>query len=98
MKRIALFFVGLFLLSNIQAQEIVGTWMGTLKVSEVKLRIVIHINKSDKGYSALFDSPDQKAFGLMINKTELINDSLLCEIQIIKGGYRANWDGKDSLT
>ena len=98
MKRIALFFVGLFLLSNIQAQEIVGAWMGTLKVSEVKLRIVIHINKSDKGYSALFDSPDQKAFGLMINKTELINDSLLCEIQIIKGGYRANWDGKDSLT
>ena len=98
MKRIALFFVGLFLLSNIQAQEIVGAWMGTLKVSEVKLRIVIHINKSDKGYAALFDSPDQKAFGLMINKTELINDSLLCEIQIIKGGYRANWDGKDSLT
>jgi len=62
MKRIALFFVGLFLLSNIQAQEIVGAWMGTLKVSEVKLRIVIHINKSDKGYAALFDSPDQKAF------------------------------------
>ena len=69
MKRIALFFVGLFLLSNIQAQEIIGTWMGTLKVSEVKLRIVIHINKSEKGYAALFDSPDQKAFGLMINKT-----------------------------
>jgi pimeloyl-ACP methyl ester carboxylesterase len=46
----------------------------------------------------LFDSPDQKAFGLMVNKTELINDSLLCDIQLIKGGYQASWDGKDALT
>jgi hypothetical protein len=69
--------------------------MGTLKAGAVKLRIVIHVNKNDKGYTALFDSPDQKAFGLMVNKTELINDSLICDIQLIKGGYRASWNGKD---
>ncbi len=98
MYKLTLIFVGLLFLSNIQAQEITGTWMGILTAGTVKLRIVIHVNKNDKGYTSLFDSPDQKAFGLMVNKTALIKDSLLCEIQLIKGGYRASWDGKDVLT
>lgn len=88
----------MFFISNIQAQEVTGAWMGMLKAGAMKLRIVIHINKTEKGYAALFDSPDQKAYGLMVNKTILVKDSLLCEIQLIKGGYRASWDGKDALT
>lgn len=98
MKKITIFLAGILLISNIQAQEITGAWMGTLNAGAVKLRIVIRVSKTEKGYSALFDSPDQKAFGLMVNKTDLVNDSLLCEIQLIKGGYRASWDGKDALT
>jgi hypothetical protein len=98
MKKLIILFATVFFFSNMQAQEIVGAWMGTLKAGAVKLRIVIRVSNTEKGYTALFDSPDQKAFGLMVNKTELVKDSLLCEIQLIKGGYRANWDGKDALT
>lgn len=98
MKKLLIIVAGLFLLNNIQAQDISGSWLGTLKIGAMNLRIVIHVNKSNSGLSATFDSPDQKAFGLQVNKTELIKDSLLCEIQVIKGGYRASWDGKDALT
>ncbi len=98
MKKLFFLFIGFLLFSNMQAQEITGAWMGILKAGALKIRIVIHVKKSENGYTALFDSPDQKVFGLMVNKTELIKDSLLCEIQIIKGGYRASWDGKNALT
>lgn len=98
MKKLILFFATVLFFSNTEAQEISGAWMGTLKAGAVKLRIVIRISKTEKGYSSLFDSPDQKAYGLMVNKTELVKDSLLCDIQLIKGGYRASWDGKDALT
>jgi pimeloyl-ACP methyl ester carboxylesterase len=98
MKKISILFATIFILSNLHAQDIVGAWMGSLKAGAVKLRIVIHINKTEKGLTATFDSPDQKAFGLLVNKVELVKDSLLCEIQLIKGGYRASWDGKDALT
>ena len=40
MYKLTLIFVGLLFLSNIQAQEITGTWMGILTAGTVKLRIV----------------------------------------------------------
>lgn len=98
MKKITIFLAGIFLFANTQAQQITGAWMGILNAGAAKLRIVIRVSKTEKGFTAVFDSPDQKAFGLMVNKTELVKDSLLCEIQLIKGGYRASWDGKDALT
>lgn len=98
MKNLIILLATVFFFSNTHAQEISGSWMGTLKVGAMKLRIVIHVNKTANGLSGTFDSPDQKAFGLQVNKTELIKDSLLCEIQVVKGGYRASWDGKDALT
>lgn len=98
MKKYSLFLLTIFCVLNIGAQEITGNWLGKLKVGAVELRIVFHIKKTDQGFTCTFDSPDQKAFGLQVNKTELLQDSLHLEIAIIKGGYHASWNGKDSLT
>ena len=46
------------------AQDITGTWNGMLDAGGQKFRLVFHIEKSDEGFAATMDSPDQGAFGL----------------------------------
>ena len=42
-----------------QAQNIEGTWNGVLKINDISLRIVFHIEKNGDTYSTKMDSPDQ---------------------------------------
>lgn len=53
--------------SAISAPDISGTWTGTLEVQGTKLRVVFHIKKSDQGYEATMDSPDQNASGIAVS-------------------------------
>jgi len=59
---------------NANAQDITGQWNGVLK--EINLRLVIHITKTDDGYSSTLDSPDQGATGIPVNTTTFENDTL----------------------
>ena len=73
-KTIILF---LFLVSvSVSAQEITGSWNGTLNIMGNKLPVVFHISKTDSTYSAIMDSPAQNAFGLPITKTSFIENKL----------------------
>jgi len=58
------------------AQDITGEWNGTLKVQSSQLRIVFHITKTDTGYSATMDSPDQGAKDIPMSKTTFENSVL----------------------
>ncbi len=84
------------LISN--AQDIAGSWQGILSVPGANLRFVINLTKTITGYSATFDSPDQKAFGIQSTKTVLNKDSLLTELAVMKANYTGKWDGYDAIT
>jgi hypothetical protein len=44
--------------------EITGDWKGQLDVNATKLRLVLHIHKSEAGLTGALDSLDQGALGL----------------------------------
>ena len=64
-----------------------GDWLGTLDVG-VKLRLVIHIDKSTKGnLSGTLDSPDQAAKGIPASAVTISADSLHVAVASINGGF-----------
>jgi pimeloyl-ACP methyl ester carboxylesterase len=98
MKKLFISVITLFMVSQLHAQDIAGSWMGAISIGSVKLHLVFNIKKMPDGsYTSNFDSPDQNAFGIACSKTGMVKDSLIIEIAIIKGGYRGLWDGKDEI-
>jgi pimeloyl-ACP methyl ester carboxylesterase len=95
-----LFFIALIscycLIAN--AQEIAGSWQGVLSVPGARLRFVINLTKTNTGYAATFDSPDQKQFGIPSSKTVVNKDSLLAELAVMKANYAGRWDGHDAIS
>ena len=75
------FLISILLISTFTfAQEITGQWNGALKVQTVQLRLVFNIKKTEAGYSATMDSPDQGAFGIPVTSTSFENDVLKISI------------------
>jgi len=99
MKRLLTFLIAIAAINQIQAQDIIGSWQGSVPVGGTTLRLVFNIKKAaDTSYSATFDSPDQKAFGIPCGKVYKVKDSVYIDIPVIKGGYKGLWDGKDAIT
>lgn len=71
----------------ISGQEITGSWNGALKIPGMQLRIVFHVNKTDAGYSATMDSPDQGANGVPMTKATFENSVLTIEMAAAKLEY-----------
>ncbi len=82
MKKILLLIILLAAFSSqLKAQGITGSWLGSIAVSGINLRLAFNIKKTgDTVYSSTFDSPDQKAFGIPASKTYEKNDSVYIEI------------------
>jgi len=97
MKKILLLLMVAIATESI-AQDITGSWMGLMDAGGNNIRLVFHVKKTADGYSATFDSPDQKAFGIACSKATVTTDSLLLEIAIINGGYKGKRNGKDEIT
>lgn len=77
MKRLILFW--LLVVGFIQfahTQNIEGIWNGLLKIQGSELRLVFNIHKTDTGYWATMDSPDQGAKGLKMSPP-IFEDSVL---------------------
>lgn len=64
MKKITLVVFALMISISIYAQDITGSWYGTLNLQGTQLRIVFNLTQTDTEYSASMDSPDQGAFGV----------------------------------
>lgn len=80
MKTLPLFLLAfLFTLASF-AQDITGQWNGALKVQGIQLRLVFNITKTETGYSATMDSPDQGAFGIPATATSFEDDKLKISI------------------
>jgi len=79
MKNLLLFLILVFSSQLLLAQEIVGSWGGGLKTDGGQLRINIHIKGSaDDGYTATFDSPTQKVYGVPFSEVQYDGATLIC--------------------
>ena len=74
-KLLWVLFLGLFC-SLTNGQDITGAWNGALDIQGTQLRLVLHLSKTDAGYTGTLDSPDQQAFGIPIDSTAFANNRL----------------------
>ena len=72
--------------TTINAQDITGSWNGILKIQGMQLRLVFNISKTDEGYTATMDSPDQGAKGIPVSSTKFENSTL--KIELPKAGIK----------
>lgn len=88
MKNLFLIIIGLIFIGQISAQDISGAWNGILKVQSIQLRIVFHLEKTDAGYKATMDSPDQGAKGIAVDYVSFNHDTLELKIEKIQFSYK----------
>jgi uncharacterized protein len=63
-------------------------WEGKLSVGAVKIRLVLHVQKTeDGGFAGKLDSPDQGANGLHVNTVTLDETKLAFELKMINATY-----------
>jgi fermentation-respiration switch protein FrsA (DUF1100 family) len=65
-----------------------GTWLGTLKVSAIELRVVFNLRaKPDGSWTGTLDSPDQGAAGIPISRIAVENERVTVEVKTVGGRY-----------
>ena len=86
--------ISLFLFFSISTfgQNLTGEWNGLLKLTGLQLRMILHITKTDAGYSATMDSPDQGAIGIPMSNTTFENSVLTVELTTIQFKYTGKLD------
>lgn len=89
MKTTVFLLLLLLSFSSGYGQEIVGDWNGVLKVGEVKLRLVLHVVKTETGFKSTLDSPDQGASGIPATKTTFEN----AELHVAVASLNLEYDG-----
>jgi pimeloyl-ACP methyl ester carboxylesterase len=97
MKKYLFILSTLFACTQLTAQRITGNWLGLLPVNGQNIRLIFHIRSENGQYTSTFDSPDQYALGLPVNKTTIVGDSVLLDIPVARGGYSGKWDGANTI-
>jgi len=69
------------------AQPAAGDWEGVITIGEMKLRLALHVTESGKGLNATFDSIDQNAMGMPVDKIEFKEQQLTLELASIQAVY-----------
>ena len=92
-------FIGLFVISTtiVFGQGITGDWNGAFNMQGTQLRLVVHITKSDTGYSATMDSPDQGAMGIPMSKATFKDSVLTVEMAAINFEYTGKLDNTGNV-
>ena len=76
-KTLLISLITLISLNFAYAQNIVGSWRGSLKIQNVELRIVFNISLKDSIYIATMDSPDQGVKGIPVESVMFTNNMSL---------------------
>ncbi len=77
--------------------QIAGRWVGKLQIQTAQLRIVFNVEESDSGaLSATMDSPDQGAFGIVVDEVKFDGTNVMFNVSSISGFYKGVFV-KDSL-
>jgi len=68
--------------------ELEGSWAGTLNISSAKLKIVFNVSRDSSGnLTANLDSPDQGAFGILVDEVIVKDDSIKFIVGVVQGFY-----------
>ena len=73
------------------SQDITGQWNGLLKISGIELTLVFHITKTDTGYSATMDSPDQNAYDIPVSSVSFDNGIFRIEASALGMEYEGTF-------
>jgi pimeloyl-ACP methyl ester carboxylesterase len=99
MKKLFITALIILFISQVKAQDIVGSWRGLINAGGANLHLIFNIKKaSDSSYTATFDSPDQKVFGMACSKVYKVKDTVIIQMAIIHGSYKGLWDAKNAFT
>jgi hypothetical protein len=98
MKKITFLLLFFFASLSTFAQDITGDWKGVLKVPGPELNLVLHVTKTENGFSATLDSPDQKAFGLPVTTTTFANSTLKFTVENLAVEYEGVLDKDQVIT
>ncbi len=92
------FLVGaLFCAFLLNAQSIVGNWLGELSVNGMKLPLILHITQVNNSLQATMDSPAQGAKDIKVDQTIFANNELHIELNNIGAAYKGKLVA-DSIT
>ena len=87
----------LFYLSSF-AQNINGSWKGSIDVSGTQLPIIFHLIDSEGNITGTWDSPAQNATGLTFSSLRMTPDSLYAGINSLNSTYRGRFVTQDSIS
>lgn len=87
MKRSFVFLLCLSLSVVLFGQDISGKWDGLLKVQSIELRLVFHLIKTENGYTATMDSPDQGANGIPVSDAQFVPPILTLKVSAMNIVY-----------
>ncbi|WP_140486584.1 alpha/beta hydrolase family protein [Flavobacterium sp. GSA192] len=93
MTKFSLVLIAILASIAVTAQDITGQWNSVLKVQGTQFRLVFNVSKTDDGYSATMDSPDQNAKGIPVTKTTFENSKI--KFDIANAGIEYNGELKD---
>jgi len=78
--------------SDLEKNDIVGSWLGTLKVSGHQLRVVFNVTlNKEKELNATMDSPDQGVTGIPVNKINIDKKAIKFIVSSVHGYYKGNF-------
>ncbi len=67
-----------------RAEEVSGTWLGTVDTGLMSLRIVFNLQQNIEGdLEGTVDSPDQGGFGFPVTRVDVEGDSITIEVQSV---------------
>lgn len=82
MKKLFLtFIVCIVSMTLIKAQDIAGSWKGTLEVQGTKIPLVFHIKKDSDKWITTMDSPAQGASGIPVDSTAFADNTLSLNVK-----------------
>ncbi|MGZ3871894.1 MAG: alpha/beta hydrolase family protein [Mucilaginibacter sp.] len=96
-KLIILCVYSIFAIVRLNAQDMSGSWLGSVAMGSVSLSMSFNISKIEGVYTATFDCPDQKVFGISCRKTVTMKDSIYIEIAA-GASFKGSWDGRDAIS
>lgn len=73
------------------AQDISGSWTGTLSIQGTELPLVFHFKNTNTGYSATMDSPKQGAKDIPVDEVKFIDKKLTVTLKSVGVSYTGEW-------
>lgn len=86
------------LLGQIEREEVSGSWLGTLDVGSMSLRLIFNISEDgDNAFRATMDSPDQGQNDVPLGEVSVTGDSLRIDAPMLMGFYLGKFTSSASI-